>query len=140
MSIDKEAHALLIAKAAHYGQIDHGGVPRWKHAEHVGDQFTDPMKRIVGYLHDVLEDSPLVSSAGILEVFGMEVYTALNIITRQKGHRYTDYIKDCAANPIACAVKIADIEHNLDKFRWPEMPESYEKREAKALKILRSAP
>lgn len=129
-------HAQLIAEAAHYGQFDKGGVPRASHAIHVGACFNDYQHRIVGYLHDVIEDSPLIFLQGIYDVFGKEVGAAVDAITRREGEKYFDYIFRCEQNPIARKVKIADIKHNMDKTRWPDMPESYEKREIKALAIL----
>jgi (p)ppGpp synthase/HD superfamily hydrolase len=134
-----ERHALLIAEAAHYLQFDKGRKPRIEHVTYVGNQFFDSTFRIVGYLHDVLEDSPLFSGSGIAKVFGREVADALDAITRRENERYFDYIDRCKRNRIARLVKKVDIEHNMDRTRWPEMPDSYYEREVKALKILTEA-
>lgn len=135
--MDREMHALLIAEAAHYGQFDKGGRPRFEHVRYVGDRFTESIYRIVGFLHDTLEDSPLTSRSALAEIFGETVSDAVWAITRQGGEKYFDYIERCKQNSIAREVKIQDILHNMDKSRWPEMPESYEKREVKALAMLR---
>jgi len=134
--MDKSEHAILVATAAHYGQYDKGGRPRLAHVLHVGNQFEDETHKIVGYLHDTLEDSPLFRYVGLAEVFGDDVGFAVMAITRSNGEAYFDYIKRCRLNPIARAVKIADIKHSMDRSRWPEMPDSYYQREVKALAML----
>jgi (p)ppGpp synthase/HD superfamily hydrolase len=136
----KIEHAKLIAAAAHFGQFDKGGKARLLHVLHVGDQFQDEKHRIVGYLHDTLEDSPLTSYEGLKEIFGDEIATAAVFITRTPTMQYFAYINYCKQNPIARAVKIADIKHNMDRSRWPDMPDSYYEREVKALKILEQDP
>lgn len=130
------AQADLLAQACHLAQFDNGGEPVINHVRHVAGQFTDLKRHLVGLLHDILEDSPLVNKAGLSSVFGYDVALAVVHITRNKGERYFDYIDRCKTNELARDVKIADLTHNLDRTRWPEMPESYAKRELKALQRL----
>lgn len=137
--IDKEKLSLsaLIAEAAHFGQRDNGGVDTIYHVRYVSSQFADTTTAIVGMLHDVIEDSPLTTIEALEKLFNSEISQAVDAISRRKDEKYFDYIDRCKANPIARAVKIQDILHNLDKSRWPAMPESYEKREHKALEVLK---
>ncbi len=130
--------AYYIARAAHYGQFDKGGQSRLCHVQHVGDQFGDPTFIIVGYLHDTLEDSPLTSYEAIKKMFGDEIANAVWAITRNPEETYFEYIDRCKQNSIARRVKIEDLKHNMDRSRWPEMPDSYYEREVKALNILES--
>ncbi len=132
----KVTQAQLIAQAAHLGELDKGGTLYIYHPLHVAAQFTDDTYKIVALLHDVIEDSQLTSIDRLQLLFGLEVSQAVDAISRKKGEMYFDYISRCKENKIACAVKIEDIKHNMDRTRWQLMPDSYYKREQKALKIL----
>lgn len=135
--MDKVELAKRLASAVHYGQFDKGGVERIYHVLHVGQQFpAESPHRIVGYLHDALEDSPLLDHNGLYHVFGIEIYTAILVITRLGGEQYFHYIDRVKLNNIALLVKIEDLKHNMDRARWPDMPQSYYEREMRALKIL----
>lgn len=132
----KLTQAYLLAEAAHYGQVDKGGAKYFYHVRHVSEQFYDELHEIVGILHDVIEDSPLTTLEGLRKVFGSEVADAVDAISRRKEESYSDYILRCKKNVVARAVKIQDLKHNMDKTRWPEMPDSYYERETHSLKIL----
>ncbi len=132
--------ARLIAMAAHHGQFDKGGRPRFEHVEYVAKAFPEgSIYQVVGYLHDTIEDSPLTNLVALRELFGRRVAYSVDSITRRAGETYFDYIRRCSDDPIAGEVKLVDIAHNLQRERWPEMPESYEVREAKARRILLGA-
>lgn len=138
--MSKLQHAILIAQAAHYGQTDKGGRPTFDHCAHVSSQFDNETYQIVGVLHDTMEDSPLMGYEACVSLFGDEVAQAVDAISRRPNEKYFDYINRCNLNPIARAVKIADIHHNSDRSRWPDMPDSYLEREKKALAILTNPP
>lgn len=128
--------AMYLAKAAHVGQVDNGGMHRFLHVEAVANKCIVPTFQIVAYLHDTLEDSTVTNKECIAATFNDEVAEAVDAITRRKGEQYFDYIRRCKENRIARAVKQMDIHHNMDRARWPEMPDSYAEREEKALRIL----
>lgn len=67
-------------------------------------------------LHDVLEDTPVNSSA-LRRQFGTVVWLAVDALTRRAHEDYFDYIRRCMENPIARSVKIADLKDNLDPSR-----------------------
>lgn len=129
-------HAKLIATAAHYGQTDKGGVPRINHCAYVAAQMTSEILQVVAWLHDTLEDSPLTSKSALSAIFGEQIAESVDAITRRYDEQYFDYIHRVKADHWARLVKIEDIKHNMDRSRWPEMPESYHEREVKALAIL----
>lgn len=137
MSANRVNHAAMIARAAHWDQFDRGGAPRFNHVEYVANQMFEELYQVVGYLHDTIEDSPLTTLSALKQIFGWEVADAVDAISRRNDETYFDYIRRCKENPIARVVKIADIKHNMDRTRWPEMPDSYYEREVKALAILR---
>jgi hypothetical protein len=128
--------ARAIATAAHLNQFDKGGKPRLNHVLYVGDQFSDETRKIVGYLHDTIEDSKLFTVETLRATFGNDIANAVDAISRRDGEQYFDYIARCKKNSIAREVKIEDLKHNMDRSRWPEMPDSYYKREVKALEKL----
>ena len=49
-----------------------------------------------------------------------EVIAALKLLTHEDGVPYMDYVVEIAENPIAKAVKIADLRHNSDLSRMDE--------------------
>lgn len=110
--------AKAIAKFSHRKQVDKAGVPYFRHPEAVASQLTDEKDKIVGWLHDVLEDTNF--SPGILRmIFGAEIIEALDAITHREGEPWEDYISRVEKNPIATRVKIADLTHNMDLNRLP---------------------
>lgn len=134
--------AVGIALAAHAGQTDKRGVEYIKHplrvalaVEHLGTEYG-----IVAVLHDVIEDSPVQLAS--LHSFGSAVLAALDAITKRKGETYGDYLVRVGADPIAKAVKLADLADNMDpRRRYPGI--KYALRLAKyrwALAQLESAP
>jgi len=112
--------ALGIALAAHAGQTDKRGVEYIKHplrvalaVDHLG-----PEHSIVAVLHDVIEDSAVQLAS--LYAFGPAVLAALDAITKRNGEEYSEYLQRVAANPIAKAVKLADLADNMDpRRRYP---------------------
>jgi (p)ppGpp synthase/HD superfamily hydrolase len=71
----------------------------------------------VALLHDVIEDTDV--SADDLRQAGMgeEVVTAVELLTRDRSEPRADYIARIKENPLARAVKLADLRHNSDLSR-----------------------
>lgn len=111
-----------IAVYSHVGQVDKAGVPYIRHPEAVVAQLNGETDKIVGWLHDVLEDTDF-SPEILRAVFGDEVMDALDAITHRKGEPWDDYISRVEKNPIATRVKIADLHHNSDLSRLPVVSE-----------------
>ena len=112
------AVAREIATYAHENQVDKAGVPYIHHPEAVADQLTDEKEKIVGWLHDVLEDTDF-SPAILREIFSREIMVALTAITRAEGEPWDEYISRVEKNPIAVRVKMADLMHNMQLRRLP---------------------
>lgn len=109
--------AFLIAKKAHAGQIDKAGKDYIQHPIYVSSLVETPEAKIVALLHDVLEDSEYTSddllNAGIAD----EIVKAVEILTKQSGESYNDYLIKIKNNNLARIVKIADLTHNSDLTR-----------------------
>jgi (p)ppGpp synthase/HD superfamily hydrolase len=109
--------ALMIATKAHAGQKDKAGVDYIYHPLYVALQMDTVTEKIVGLLHDVVEDSDITLDYLTAEGFDHEVIDALELLTHQKGQSYFDYIRKLSNNPIAKKVKAVDLQHNSDISR-----------------------
>lgn len=108
--------AMRIAYNAHHGQYDVNGVPYIFHPYHVAEQMTDETTACTALLHDVAEDTDITIEQ-LEKEFPAEVTEALKLLTHDKDTDYFEYIEKIKANPIAKAVKLADIKHNSDMGR-----------------------
>lgn len=98
---------------------DRAGKPYYAHLKHVADtvKHLGPEYYAVGLLHDALEDIDGLTENDLRERFPMVVVDAVVALTKKDGEAYEDYLARVKANEIACAVKLADIEHNSDLSR-----------------------
>ena len=108
--------AMKIAYRAHHGQVDKGGIPYIFHPFHLAEQMTDEYTTCVALLHDVVEDTDVTLEA-LSAVFPAEVVEAVALLTHRPGDDYLQYVAAIRENPIARAVKLADIAHNSDTTR-----------------------
>jgi len=127
-------HAIILATQAHEGQVDKAGQPYILHPLRVMLAQKDDKHRIVGVLHDVVEDTYITMWA-IDHEFGEPIARAVDALTRRDGESYDAYLSRVALNPIAAAVKIADIRDNMDPSRGVPVNPKY----AKALAFLEAA-
>lgn len=115
--------AILIAARAHRDQTDKAGEPYIAHPYTVALTLArngyDDRYIAAALLHDVLEDSPLTSSDLRDQGIPEDVLDALKLLTHSDAVAYLDYVAAAKNNPIARAVKIADLLHNLDTGRLP---------------------
>lgn len=110
------ARAMKIAYSAHIDQYDITGVPYIFHPFHVAEQMNDEISVCVALLHDVVEDTDITLEF-LEKNFPSEVTEAVGLLTHKKGVPYEDYLKQIKENPVAKAVKLADIAHNSDFSR-----------------------
>lgn len=109
--------ALKICFEAHKDQLDKSGLPYVFHPFHLAEQMTDEETCAVALLHDVVEDTDI--TLGDLEKlgFGEKILEAISLMTHREGVDYMDYVAKIKTNPIARAVKLADLRHNSDMTR-----------------------
>lgn len=108
--------AMQIAYKAHHGQYDINGVPYIFHPYHVAEQMNDEFTVCAALLHDVVEDTDITIEE-LEKIFPSEVTKAVKLLTHDKNTDYFAYIDKIKSNPIAKAVKLADIAHNSDISR-----------------------
>ena len=115
--------AMTIACSAHQGQLDKAGYPYIHHPLHVAEQMTDEYACAAALLHDVVEDTDWtlaqLKEAGI----PTPILDALALLTHDDGTTYLDYVRRLRDNPIARAVKLADLRHNSDTSRLDTLTE-----------------
>jgi hypothetical protein len=69
-------------------------------------------------LHDVLKDCTDWTFERLeTEGFSQAVMEALQLVTKIEGEDYDDFVRRAAGNPISRAVKMADLEDNMDLSR-----------------------
>ncbi len=106
--------ALALALDAHRGQVDKAGAPYILHPLRVMLSQPDDAGKIVGLLHDVVEDSDYTFADLRRMGYDETIIAALDCLTRRPDEDYMTFVERAKANPIARRVKLADIEDNLD--------------------------
>lgn len=109
--------ALKLSFEAHKDQVDKSGMPYVYHSFHLAEQMKDENTTIVALLHDVAEDTDIAIDDIRKMGFNEEVCKALKLMTHDDNVPYIEYVKKLKSNPIAKAVKIADLAHNSDLTR-----------------------
>lgn len=126
---DREIMAFMMAMFAHQGQT-YQNTAYIMHPIRVvallrDRGVTDEDVFIVGYLHDVVEDTTMTLDS-IRDEWGDRVADAVDAITRRKSDHgkedETSYLTRVAANVIAKEVKFADMADNLLMTRNPNCP------------------
>ena len=109
--------ALALCFEAHKDQLDKSGLPYVFHPFHLAEQMTDEITTTVALLHDVVEDSDVTLEALTEMGFPDAVTKAIALLTHDSAVPYMDYVAKIKENPIAKAVKLADLQHNSDTSR-----------------------
>jgi len=123
--------AMRVAFDAHKEQTDKTGLPYIFHPFHLAEQMTDEVTACVALLHDVVEDTNITFDRLSELGFTNEIIEALKLLTHDDSVPYMDYVKEIAKNPIAKAVKLADLAHNSDLTRLDVVDEKALKRAEK---------
>ncbi len=110
--------AIELAAKAHDGQLDKAGKPYIFHPLRVmlnvnGGEY----EQCAAVLHDVLEDTDTTAGDLESEGFPKEIIDAVCLLTRTEGEDYMEYVRRLKSNPIARAVKLADLADNMDMSR-----------------------
>jgi (p)ppGpp synthase/HD superfamily hydrolase len=135
MNLEK---AIKIAVEAHTGQVDKGGNPYILHPLRVMLSLDTEEERIVGVLHDVVEDCEGWTWERLKEQgCSDEIIAALKSVSKtpkeeaeyrslpedEKLDHYLAFIQRAKANKIGRNVKAADIRDNLDISRIDDITE-----------------
>ncbi len=131
--------ALKISFEAHKNQLDKSGMPYVYHPFHLAEQMTDEASTCVALLHDTVEDTDMTLDDLRGYGFGEDIISAIALMTHDDAVPYMDYVRKIKSNPIARAVKLADLRHNSDLSRLDTVDEkalARAEKYAEAIRIL----
>lgn len=123
--------AIRLAYEAHHGQVDKCGLPYVFHPYHLAEQMETEETVTAALLHDVVEDTDYTLEDLAEMGFPRSVLDALALLTHDPKVPYLEYVAALRKNPIAKAVKLADLAHNSDLTRLGHVTEKDLERAAK---------
>lgn len=111
--------AIKIAEKAHKGQKDKYHTPYISHVMRVVSYGKTLDEKIVGALHDVVEDNEDYSLDFLRkEGFPEHIIYAVECLTKLPTDTdYMEFIKKIEKSPLAIAVKMNDLKDNMDLTR-----------------------
>ncbi|MCA9403041.1 MAG: GTP pyrophosphokinase [Candidatus Omnitrophica bacterium] len=115
--------AIAIAVEAHRDQTRRNGSPYVLHPLRVMLSFEDETRRIIGVLHDVVEDSDWSLDDLREEGFAAEVVAAVDALTKREGEDYQEYLDRLETDALARSVKLADLRDNMNVIELPVVRE-----------------
>jgi guanosine-3',5'-bis(diphosphate) 3'-pyrophosphohydrolase len=110
--------AKRVARIMHYGQYDKVGNEYLEHVFRIGDStlLSSPIERIVGYLHDTIEDTAVTFE--YIEVrFGTYVAQLVDNISKRPNEPAEDYFKRVNSDIISAKVKFVDTNDNQSRSK-----------------------
>ncbi len=129
--------ALRLCFDAHKEQVDKSGMPYVFHPFHLAEQMQDENTTVVTLLHDIVEDTDYSFDDLRQMGFNDDVINALILMTHEKTIPYMTYVERIKTNPIATAVKLADLKHNSDLSRLDNIDQKAIKRKEKYAEAIR---
>lgn len=106
----------LVAK--HFrGMTDKDGEPYVMHCLRVMMGVQEQDARLVGLMHDLVEDTPVTLEQLTEMGFSAAVVEAIGLVTHSAGVSYADYVIALKGNPLARAVKLSDLRDNASMAR-----------------------
>lgn len=109
--------AIELARRFHAGQTDKAGGPYLEHVLRVADSLDTENEKLVAVMHDLLEDTVLDSVDLSCAGCPPHVRLAVEDLTHLTGEPYENYLRKVASNPLALAVKRADLSDNASEDR-----------------------
>lgn len=125
---DLTKKAMKLCFKAHKDQVDKSGIPYVFHPIHLAEQMEDEATTVVALLHDVVEDTDYTLEDLLQMGYPAEWVEAIGLMTHAEGVPYMDYVGEIKKNPIARAVKLADLMHNSDTARLDRVDEKAQAR------------
>lgn len=123
--------SLEIALRAYAGKIDKAGKTYILHPLRIMAKMETEEEMAVALLHDVIEDSELTAEDLLAEGISPEVVNSVQTLTKQKGESYEKFVVRVLDDRIACRVKMADIEDNINLLRLKSVTQKDLERVAK---------
>lgn len=110
--------AINIAYNGHKSQKDKSGMPYIGHVMRVSAAGETDDEKIVGVLHDLVEDTMWTFEMLSDEGFSEDIIEALKCLTKcSEDEPYDKFIGRVSRNPLAIRVKLNDLLDNMDITR-----------------------
>lgn len=114
-------HAMHIAIKAHGRQLDRNNQPYIGHPFRVMDAGQTLEEKIVGVLHDLIENTNLTVTDLSTEGFSEEIIDAVHALSKLNNEDYIHYIERVKRNDLAVRVKLNDLTDNMDLRRLKKL-------------------
>lgn len=128
--------AMKLCFEAHKDQLDKSGLPYVSHPYHLAEQMETEETTVVALLHDIVEDTAYTIADLTKMGFAKPITDAIALMTHDDNVDYMDYVRKIKENPIAKAVKLADLKHNSDLSRLDRIDEKALSRREKYQKAI----
>ena len=113
--------AIDEARYYHRNDRDKAGKPYLGHLIRVMNLLDSEEEKIVGVLHDIVEDGHVDLEYLRAKSFNDRIIEAIDAVTKRKNETYEMFISRLSRNPLAIKVKLADLEDNMDISRLNEI-------------------
>lgn len=128
--------ALLIAVEAHQGQVDKNNMPYILYPIAVASKVNTLELKTVAILHDTIEDTSVTADYLLKKGIPKEIVEIVVLLSKPEDEEYESYLSRVKQNPLAKAVKLADLAHNTDPERANGLNEARRKKYELAKKVL----
>ena len=125
--------AIYIAINAHSKQSNRNDQPYIGHPFRVMEAGQTLEEKIVGVLHDLVEDTQVRLVDLINEGFSEDIIDAVHALTKVDNEEYDHYLQRVMKNDLAVRVKLNDLTDNMDLRRLKELTDDDVKRMRKYL-------
>lgn len=128
--------ALEIAVRVHKGQVDKNGVAYILHPMAVAAQLDTLELKTIAILHDTIEDTEVTADYLLEKGIPKRIVDAVQLLTKPEDEEYESYLRRVKQNPLAKAVKLADLAHNTSPERASGLNEARKKKYELAKRVL----
>lgn len=130
---------LNLVMEGHQDQVDLGGELIILHILRIFSRATTFSEQLVSLLHDLVEDTEYTYGELYALGYSDEVVCAVEALTRNPTETYSQYIDRVIQNPLACAVKLLDLEDNMDLKRVPlERVSDWERKDSRLSRYVKA--
>ena len=104
-------------------KVDKAGLPYINHLLGVANQGKNEYEKILGLLHDVIEDTKLNAYDLLKLGYPIDIVSRVELLTKPKNISYRDYVDNIInkGDLITLKIKKYDLNNNLDKNRQAKL-------------------
>ncbi len=128
--------ALLIAAEAHQSQVDKNNMPYILHPIAVASKVDTLELKTIAILHDTIEDTSVTADYLLEKGISKEIVDTVVLLSKPDDEEYESYLRRVKVNPLAKAVKLADLAHNTSPERASGLNEARQKKYELAKRVL----